>query len=91
MGFWRIVLTIILPPLGVLLGKGFGWAFILNIILTILGYIRGSFTLFGYRPKTAKHLKAPFEIFSALSNMSGAHAPDRHIRKSRQRLRKRHQ
>ena len=41
MGFWRIVLTIILPPLGVLLGKGFGWAFILNIILTILGYIPG--------------------------------------------------
>jgi uncharacterized membrane protein YqaE (UPF0057 family) len=26
MGFWRIVFTIILPPLGVLLGKGFGWA-----------------------------------------------------------------
>ncbi len=26
MGFWRIVITIILPPLGVLLGKGFGWA-----------------------------------------------------------------
>ncbi|EEV6877138.1 YqaE/Pmp3 family membrane protein, partial [Escherichia coli] len=25
MGFWRIVITIILPPLGVLLGKGFGW------------------------------------------------------------------
>lgn len=22
MGFWRIVITIILPPLGVLLGKG---------------------------------------------------------------------
>ncbi len=39
MGFWRIVFTIILPPLGVLLGKGFGWAFILNIILTLLGYI----------------------------------------------------
>ncbi|VTM55455.1 transport protein (YqaE family) [Klebsiella pneumoniae] len=30
-----------LPPLGVLLGKGFGWAFILNIILTLLGYIPG--------------------------------------------------
>ncbi|MBW3189874.1 YqaE/Pmp3 family membrane protein, partial [Salmonella enterica subsp. enterica serovar Javiana] len=28
MGFWRSVFTIILPPLGVLLGKGFGWAFI---------------------------------------------------------------
>ena len=40
MGFWRIVFTIILPPLGVLLGKGFGWAFILNIVLTLLGYIR---------------------------------------------------
>lgn len=39
MGFWRIVFTIILPPLGVLLGKGFGWAFILNILLTLLGYI----------------------------------------------------
>ncbi len=38
MGFWRIVITIILPPLGVLLGKGFGWAFIL---LTLLGYIPG--------------------------------------------------
>ena len=41
MGFWRIVFTIILPPLGVLLGKGFGWAFILNIVLTLLGYIPG--------------------------------------------------
>ena len=29
------------PPLGVLLGKGFGWAFILNIVLTLLGYIPG--------------------------------------------------
>ncbi|MBW9309694.1 YqaE/Pmp3 family membrane protein [Escherichia coli] len=40
MGFWRIVITIILPPL-VLLGKGFGWAFIINILLTLLGYIPG--------------------------------------------------
>jgi len=29
MGFWRIVITILLPPLGVLMGKGFGWLFIL--------------------------------------------------------------
>lgn len=41
MGFWRVVFTIILPPLGVLLGKGLGWAFILNILLTILGYLYG--------------------------------------------------
>ncbi len=41
MGLWRIVITIILPPLGVLLGKGFGWAFIINILSTLLGYISG--------------------------------------------------
>lgn len=49
MGFWRIVFTIILPPLGVLLGKGFGWAFILNILLTLLGYIPGLIHAFGFR------------------------------------------
>ena len=37
MGFWRIVFTIILPPLGVLLGKGFGWAFILNYSFDLAG------------------------------------------------------
>ncbi|XNM54411.1 YqaE/Pmp3 family membrane protein [Escherichia coli] len=41
MSVCRIVITIILPPLGVLLGKGFGWAFIINILLTLLGYIPG--------------------------------------------------
>lgn len=51
MGFWRIVFTIILPPLGVLLGKGFGWAFILNIILTLLGYIRPDPRLLGADPR----------------------------------------
>ena len=51
MGFWRIVLTIILPQLGVLLGKGFGWAFILNIILTILGYIPGLIHAFWVQTK----------------------------------------
>lgn len=44
MGFWRIVFTIIPPPLGVLLGKGFGWAFIINIVLTLLGYIHWSYS-----------------------------------------------
>ena len=41
MCFRRIVTTMILPPLGVLHGKGFGWAFIINILLTLLGYIPG--------------------------------------------------
>ncbi|ENY9090991.1 YqaE/Pmp3 family membrane protein [Klebsiella michiganensis] len=53
MGFWRIVLTIILPPLGVLLGKGFCWAFILNIILTILGYIPGLIHAFWVQTKNS--------------------------------------
>ena len=41
MGFWRVFITLLLPPLCVLIGKGFGWAFLLNILLTLLGYIPG--------------------------------------------------
>jgi uncharacterized membrane protein YqaE (UPF0057 family) len=52
MGFWRIVFTIILPPLGVLLGKGLGWAFIINIILTLLGYIPGLIHAFWVQTKS---------------------------------------
>ena len=51
MGFWRIVITIILPPLGVLLGKGFGWAFIINILLTLLGYPRFDSRVLGATPR----------------------------------------
>jgi uncharacterized membrane protein YqaE (UPF0057 family) len=52
MGFWRIVFTIVLPPLGVLLGKGFGWAFLLNILLTLLGYIPGLIHAFWVQTKS---------------------------------------
>ncbi|QPQ23002.1 MULTISPECIES: YqaE/Pmp3 family membrane protein [Lonsdalea] len=52
MGFWRIIFTIILPPLGVLLGKGLGWAFIINIILTLLGYIPGLIHAFWVQTKS---------------------------------------
>lgn len=41
MDFLRIVLAILLPPLGVFLQVGFGLQFWLNILLTILGYIPG--------------------------------------------------
>ncbi len=41
MDFWRIVIAILLPPLGVFLQVGFGAQFWINIILTILGYIPG--------------------------------------------------
>ncbi len=36
-----IILAIILPPLGVFFKCGLGTPFIINIILTLLGYIPG--------------------------------------------------
>ncbi len=37
----RLVLAVLLPPLGVFLTVGIGLHFWLNILLTILGYIPG--------------------------------------------------
>jgi uncharacterized membrane protein YqaE (UPF0057 family) len=37
----RILLSILLPPLGVFLQVGLGMHFWLNIVLTLLGYIPG--------------------------------------------------
>ena len=37
----RIILAILLPPLGVFLTVGLGLHFWLNIVLTIFGYIPG--------------------------------------------------
>lgn len=37
----RIIIAILLPPLGVFLQEGLGKHFWLNILLTILGYIPG--------------------------------------------------
>jgi len=39
--FIRIIVAIILPPLGVFLQVGLGKHFWLNILLTLLGYIPG--------------------------------------------------
>lgn len=41
MNILRIILAILLPPLGVFLTVGIGGAFWLNILLTLLGYIPG--------------------------------------------------
>lgn len=41
MDFWRIVVSIILPPLGVFWQVGLSGQFWLNVLLTILGYIPG--------------------------------------------------
>lgn len=38
---FRIILAILLPPLGVFFQVGLGLHFWLNIILTILGYVPG--------------------------------------------------
>lgn len=37
----RVILSVLIPPLGVFLKVGFGGHFWLNILLTILGYIPG--------------------------------------------------
>ncbi len=37
----RIILSVIIPPLGVFLQVGIGKHFWLNILLTLLGYIPG--------------------------------------------------
>lgn len=37
----RILLAILLPPIGVYLQVGFGLHFWLNVILTLLGYVPG--------------------------------------------------
>jgi len=41
MDLLRVLLSVLVPPLGVFLQVGFGGAFWLNIILTLLGYIPG--------------------------------------------------
>lgn len=41
MDFIRILLSILLPPLGVFLQVGLGGQFWLNVLLTLLGYIPG--------------------------------------------------
>ena len=41
MDILRIILSILIPPLGVFLQVGIGGHFWLNIILTLLGYIPG--------------------------------------------------
>lgn len=41
MDFIRVLLSVLVPPLGVFFQVGIGGQFWLNILLTILGYIPG--------------------------------------------------
>lgn len=40
-GLLVILLSILLPPLGVALSRGIGTQFVINIVLTLLGYVPG--------------------------------------------------
>jgi uncharacterized membrane protein YqaE (UPF0057 family) len=64
----KILLAIILPPLGVFLERGCNADFLINILLTVLGYIPVSsanntllhdllLTLLGYHPRSVHHLQ----------------------------------
>jgi uncharacterized membrane protein YqaE (UPF0057 family) len=41
MDFIRVILSVLIPPLGVFLQVGIGPQFWINILLTLLGYIPG--------------------------------------------------
>ncbi|MBA80466.1 MULTISPECIES: YqaE/Pmp3 family membrane protein [Leeuwenhoekiella] len=41
MGIISIIITILLPPLAVAMNKGLGKDFIINVILTLLGWLPG--------------------------------------------------
>ncbi len=41
MSLTMILLTIFLPPVAVALRQGIGWQFLLNVVLTIIGWLPG--------------------------------------------------
>ena len=59
----KIILAVILPPLGVFLQVGIGKHFWLNIVLTILGYIPGIVHAVWVIAKNKS--RAPLLIYSA--------------------------
>ncbi|MEM6371645.1 MAG: YqaE/Pmp3 family membrane protein [Pseudomonadota bacterium] len=54
----RIILSVILPPVGVFLQVGLGKHFWLNILLTLLGYIPGIVHAVWIIARTPEHLIA---------------------------------
>ena len=41
MDFWRVLISVLVPPLSVFLKAGAGGAFWLNVLLTLLAYVPG--------------------------------------------------
>lgn len=37
----RVIVSVIIPPVGVFLKRGLGWSFVLSILLTLLAYFPG--------------------------------------------------
>ncbi|KAI1362674.1 hypothetical protein F5Y08DRAFT_267947 [Xylaria arbuscula] len=73
----KIILAIILPPLGVFLERGCGADFLINILLTILGYIPGIihalYVSLGYA--SSPTYPAPWPSISEQSKQNNATAP----------------
>ena len=42
MGLLNIIISILLPPLGVFMNQGLSQAFVINVLLTFLGWLPGS-------------------------------------------------
>ena len=56
MSILKILITIFLPPLGVLMEEGLGKHFLINLILTLLGWLPGvvhAFWIMSRRPNPA--------------------------------------
>lgn len=53
MSILMILVTILLPPLAVLLNRGLGLHFLLNILLTLIGWLPGVIHAFWLQTKEA--------------------------------------
>jgi uncharacterized membrane protein YqaE (UPF0057 family) len=76
----KVLLAIILPPLGVFLERGCNADFLINILLTVLGYIPVSFAVTRITPQHVanKRPRVSSTLCTSYSSFSGvAHQPER--------------
>ena len=77
----KIVLAILLPPLGVFLERGCNADFFINILLTVLGYIpvrttrsllpsSNTLTTPGYHPRSVHHFEVLAEAHHGIMSQS---------------------
>ncbi|MGL5807199.1 MAG: YqaE/Pmp3 family membrane protein [Xenococcaceae cyanobacterium] len=56
----QLIVSILLPPLGVFLTVGFGTAFIINVLLTLLGWLPGVIHALWIATKEAERTNARY-------------------------------